>query len=422
MILEHNKLWKRIKQLEGEIVYTVKRQSPNKIIEVNDKYVKIAGKTPVAFNGEKGIYAVYDRLIKKGELTGKNLYGRWVIPGILFKALIGEVDILPKGEGIAFKRSVSSVKTTKKDLRHGNGTRYWLTFHDPMKNTQDEHEGVWVHPGWEHIASEMNRGDQVLIYETVRDREDRSNKNRGASAVVALVEVTRKVKGTGKGKWVRVAHTKPIDEGHCSEADLKKVLRKDNGTRYKRFQSFGPGSNHLKEISEEEFDAIAAYFPGYEGRYGDQIDIDGSAYQRKVEKASPRIPSKIPQKPEYVTQRGRQKLKLKPEIAAYCLKQAKYKCGVDVSHTTFISRITANNYVEAHHLVPLRYQYIFRKSLDNPANIIALCPNCHRLLHHATSVEKQGCLRKLFDVPRKRLLKSMGIDVAINRLFGYYEV
>ena len=68
---------------------------------------------------------------------------------------------------------------------------------------------------------------------------------------------------------------------------------------------------------------------------------------------------------------------------------AKYKCEYDDTHMYFTAKTTGENYVEAHHLVPMEFQNQFEKSLDVEANIISLCPLCHKKVHHATFDEKE---------------------------------
>ena len=72
---------------------------------------------------------------------------------------------------------------------------------------------------------------------------------------------------------------------------------------------------------------------------------------------------------------------------------AKYKCEYDDTHMYFTAKTTGENYVEAHHLVPMEFQNQFEKSLDVEANIISLCPLCHKKVHHATFDRKGRFLR-----------------------------
>jgi hypothetical protein len=92
------------------------------------------------------------------------------------------------------------------------------------------------------------------------------------------------------------------------------------------------------------------------------------------------------------------------------------------AHNSFTSRITRENFVEAHHLVPMNAQYIYAPagiSLDVPENIVALCPNCHKMIHLAENVVKSEKIIKLFERRQSRLNAS-GIDITLNELLNLY--
>lgn len=95
-----------------------------------------------------------------------------------------------------------------------------------------------------------------------------------------------------------------------------------------------------------------------------------------------------------------------PNIAASALRQADFKCEIDAGHKTFISNAKGKHYVEAHHLIPFGNQGGFKFSLDVTANIIALCPNCHRLLHHGRKADKAKDISALFAQRKDRLVEK----------------
>lgn len=80
----------------------------------------------------------------------------------------------------------------------------------------------------------------------------------------------------------------------------------------------------------------------------------------------------------------------------------RYCCQLDGSHKTFTSEATSKNYVEGHHIIPLSCQSHFDYSLDVLANIIVLCPNCHRLLHYAIKPERIDRLFRIYDDRHER--------------------
>lgn len=109
-----------------------------------------------------------------------------------------------------------------------------------------------------------------------------------------------------------------------------------------------------------------------------------------------------------------------PKISGRALSRAHYKCESDSAHVTFISSAKGRPYVEAHHLIPMSYQDRFEYSLDVIPNIVALCPNCHRLLHHGKLSDKEHILEKLFS-SRQLKLREAGIDLKLNDLFRMYH-
>lgn len=109
------------------------------------------------------------------------------------------------------------------------------------------------------------------------------------------------------------------------------------------------------------------------------------------------------------------------KIAKEALVNADYKCEIDPNHLTFISPITKKNFVEAHHLIPMAFQLGYKYSLDVPGNIISLCPNCHREIHHGSSENKKKLITSLYQ-KRKELLQNFGIDKKIEEVFKMYNI
>jgi len=93
-------------------------------------------------------------------------------------------------------------------------------------------------------------------------------------------------------------------------------------------------------------------------------------------------------------------------IVQQALASAEFLCGVNPSHTTFIAEASNRNYLEGHHLIPLSQQATFANSLDIYANIVGLCPNCHRFLHLARRADRQPILSSLYTSRVHRLAQS----------------
>lgn len=105
--------------------------------------------------------------------------------------------------------------------------------------------------------------------------------------------------------------------------------------------------------------------------------------------------------------------------SAQALKEANFTCEVNSTHRTFISAASAKPYVEGHHLIPLSLQDQFELTIDIKENIVALCPNCHRLLHLGTNDDKEKILFKLW-TDRKDLLFKRGIKVDTPSFLKFY--
>ena len=92
---------------------------------------------------------------------------------------------------------------------------------------------------------------------------------------------------------------------------------------------------------------------------------------------------------------------------------ANYTCENNSEHSTFISKMTRKPYMEGHHIIPMKFQERFSTSIDVYANVVCLCPNCHRLMHYGTDIDRKIVSEKLFENRSERLLKS-GIIISKN--------
>jgi 5-methylcytosine-specific restriction protein A len=109
-----------------------------------------------------------------------------------------------------------------------------------------------------------------------------------------------------------------------------------------------------------------------------------------------------------------------PNVAALAIKRAGFSCEVDRQHISFRSQRTGLNFVEAHHLFPMGAQGKFQVSLDVPENVVALCPNCHRLLHHGLRSQKRSVLKSLWK-SRSSALVARGISEPVAELLNCYR-
>jgi hypothetical protein len=166
-------------------------------------------------------------------------------------------------------------------------------------------------------------------------------------------------------------------------------------------------AGRITRIGQDQFCSIAEYFTSDEqDKHHPEVDT-AKALQN---------PPQHPREPRYEERSGGRKLVVDRSLAKYCLEKASFACEVDSSHATFISKASGNRYVESHHLIPLKAQPLYDKALDNQANIVALCPNCHRLLHHATEAERSEYVGKLLNRIRTSELNRLGTPVTLQQL------
>lgn len=105
---------------------------------------------------------------------------------------------------------------------------------------------------------------------------------------------------------------------------------------------------------------------------------------------------------------------------ASALIREDYKCEADSSHVTFTDRSTGKPYIEVHALVPLNYQEKFKASLRGAsANMICLCPTCHKMIRNADDSVREEMLLKLY-MKHKDELKEAGIEVSMMQILKWY--
>lgn len=100
-------------------------------------------------------------------------------------------------------------------------------------------------------------------------------------------------------------------------------------------------------------------------------------------------------------------------IKVQTLEAAEYKCEINPAHNTFIAKSTGKQYMEGHHAIPMNLQDKFDKSIDVYANVVCLCPICHRLIHYGLETERKNLLNQIYETRIDRLVSS-GIEISKN--------
>lgn len=128
----------------------------------------------------------------------------------------------------------------------------------------------------------------------------------------------------------------------------------------------------------------------------------------------------VQEKPNYRTVNNQKVWNRNPRYASEAVADANYLCEFNNQHQHFISKFNQQNYVEAHHLIPMKYQDNFEDSLDIHANIVSICLICHKKLHFGLFEDKKEIINKLFNTRRERL-KECRIILNDNELYSYYK-
>ena len=116
------------------------------------------------------------------------------------------------------------------------------------------------------------------------------------------------------------------------------------------------------------------------------------------------------EEPEIITQKVWKRSNI---LRVQALMFADFKCEIESSHKSFIAEKTQKPYMEGHHAIPMRLQTNFDNSLDVYANIVCLCPICHRRIHYGLLNDRVAMLRRIYKSRGERLATS-GIKVSCD--------
>lgn len=144
-----------------------------------------------------------------------------------------------------------------------------------------------------------------------------------------------------------------------------------------------------------------------------EIEESAVDYSEYEEENHPQAVAISPTTQKEIPKRSRKAVEL-------ALKKAEYTCEYDSADKTFKTKTkNEHNYVEGHHLIPINKYRDFPVSLDVAENVVALCPYCHRLLHHGQFEDKKKILDTLYAKHKDGLAKK-GIPLSLEKLYKYY--
>lgn len=144
--------------------------------------------------------------------------------------------------------------------------------------------------------------------------------------------------------------------------------------------------------------------------YNINVDIAKDAYKNRPNETTPGVLKRYSKN---------------PLIGKVSIKKAEYKCENNQAHETFISSHTRQQFMEAHHLIPINLQdemwEKYSVNIDCTENILSLCPNCHRAIHYAIKDVKQELVIKLYNI-RKGELAKIGVTLTLDELIDIYGI
>lgn len=113
-------------------------------------------------------------------------------------------------------------------------------------------------------------------------------------------------------------------------------------------------------------------------------------------------------------------------VSKHALVNANYACAGNHEHTTF-DTTKGRPYMEGHHLIPCTYtnaKYYWDNqgiNIDCQANIVCLCPTCHRQIHYGSDYAKRTLIEKLYEESKDKL-KSVGLTLTLEELLKLYSI
>ncbi len=192
---------------------------------------------------------------------------------------------------------------------------------------------------------------------------------------------------------------------------LDNISLESTGNKVLTVKNFS--SIFLANIEEELEIFLTELFKNPEYKFQYEIEQEELSDEIKVDDQPKAKPSKV-------TVNGTKSYKRDSKVSKKAIVLANYLCEVDSNHKEFKSKVTKENYVEAHHLIPMEFQGEYDQSIDVEANIISLCASCHKRLHHAEYGEVEKIIENLYN-NRIGRLDDCGIQLTMEKLLSYYK-
>lgn len=211
-------------------------------------------------------------------------------------------------------------------------------------------------------------------------------------------------------------------------AELHEQLERDVDYSYFLYNVQNFNINLIDKPNESDF--VENIVPVTISSYID--DEDESAYQNKIDNikeyninedagngAHSVAPTAVPN-----FNVGR-RFRTNPLLGKIAIKKAYYCCERDYTHDTFVSKKTNKNYMEAHHLVPVRFQEEmwnkYHINIDCVENLVSLCPTCHRAIHYGTKEVQEQIIEELFGKCAPKY-QSIGFNITVEEIKKLYSI
>jgi len=175
-------------------------------------------------------------------------------------------------------------------------------------------------------------------------------------------------------------------------ASLREILYKDPD-----FMAFNKQGHQMYSAGLNNYFRFAC------GEFIEQENVDAKEMDMPLEKAGF---NDTPEKPSLSYIAASKHWKRSSILRRQTLAFAHYTCELHPEHKTFLAQSTHKPYMEGHHIIPMVMQPSFDHSLDVYANLICLCPICHRQIHLGLKEERKDMLKEIYEQREERFEKS----------------
>lgn len=236
-----------------------------------------------------------------------------------------------------------------------------------------------------------------------------------------LVEI-RGLSGSSVSKYASQAHNRILKDLGISFYDIKSM-----NELHQLLLDVKKLEKHMEKDPKRMYSAaVSNYikFKAYQNEY--EYLVEEASYLYLVEKEltmklqdHTREKTIQPSPPAVLRDNSTQIYQRSRRVAAEAIQNNNYLCQINPGHVFFISRTTKQNYVEAHHIIPISTQALFEYSIDCVPNIACLCPVCHRQIHYGYTTERTELLEVLWNKQYREIEKA-GIELKFREVVEMY--